>query len=182
MKSNLDVAELRKSKPREFDAMVAEKVMGLEVLGEALVMRIEGESVLSGKEPWHGKPGDGYHSIQPVYFRGPDQWRTIEPDEKKQECLGVHTCGLSVVPRYSTETAHDYAVLKFVRETWYRADKEAFIADLCSVLRIRQNMEFSTQGTMWLVFFGAIGDEGGIKTGDYAHAALLVALAKEVQQ
>lgn len=77
------------------------------------------------------------------------------------------------LPAYTSDAAADALVLAKVRETWNEQQRMAFSRALCKLCRIRQDVEFSTQGIVLLLC-------DHLEPGMFSKAALAVlATSKE---
>ena len=106
---------------REMNAIVAERVMGLKVVGWATCYNADGSlgvDLDSKPEDWTCAAWHG-----PVYQAGEDLWAD---DEDRPKLGGVTENALEPVPHYTTDAAADYTVLEKVRAEWDREKAWAF--------------------------------------------------------
>lgn len=158
--------ELLAKEPRKFDALVAEKVMGLHTLSHARCMNIEGWSVLGENDTVTSgvTPGDGYGSMQPVYVIN-EECKLTPEDEPERVVDGYLSWGLDVVKFYHSDPSADYSVLEEVRKTWTVRQQVAFAFKLMNIMANR---------TPYPQNFIAYENVLMYAPGDYALAALLV--------
>ena len=94
---------------REIDALVAEKIMGMTVVGKATCLLAEGFVIQSEND---GAPVPKWHSVEPVFVE--DCICDIETDDRK---LFGHQIGcLEVVPFFSTDIAAAWQVVEKLAE------------------------------------------------------------------
>lgn len=146
---------------RELDAEVAEKVMGLRVLGRANCLLSQdgcGWYVVGDNKPCQGS------TLEPVY---------AEPTYNGEACEGealidgVPACWCKGVPDYTTEVVADYEVLKRVRTSWPLDQQREFFLQLEQVVRSRTLTQ--TMLPLLLMF---------VEPGDYSKAAIAALAAQ----
>lgn len=129
---------------RRLDAEVAEKVMG-----------------------WERWTCSDYGYREADLFKDATHlttWRKVGPEIP----LGEHA--EAMVPRYSTDIAADYEVLKHVRETWEPTAFAAFMAALRHIHHDR--IAAFTRARKWNAYRDGNRSEVMYEPGDYSRAAL----------